>query len=172
MDKNHRDLIVAIKIFFLGFPKSTKSPETSLNLVDVAIEKLLIQSENSTRNYRLIFYYLLKSMIIINQSSMIEYRKKALEYSKKMENILFNNFMKIIDYSVRTSRVSWTGDTIINEGYSLNRNGWCENPYIEDVRSAAYAALDINVSHLDENDTNFLFNVNLKDILERHELFH
>lgn len=167
--------LLVLKSYYLGHAISEKKIifSSALEMIDAAIDFLQSKTDRINRR-RYFFYILLKSEVLRGTEESIEYRKKAQELSHQIDSYsLYKDFMSI-EAATQSKHKShgWQKGIIGNRGVE-HKKQFVYFTYMGPevgVYDSALRALDLDEKDLSEKERRFLFKVNLKELLEKHNV--
>ena len=172
--------ILPLKAFFVGF--SLKRHHDQLKVAET-IEDAINKCSEKNKSLRKAFYLFIKSEITRGTDLGIKNREITKLHCKETNNIdLFNTYMIIADAtSFAYGKVNANGKGAIDRGYGeitidiyqdailsvFNRTDY-DNLKHPDDRYSQFKDHNEENTYLTKKDYNFLFNISLKEILDKH----
>ena len=172
--------ILPLKAFFVGFSlKRHHNQPKVAETIDSAINKCCEKNDS----LRKVFYLLIKSEMTRGTEVSIKNREIAKLHCEQTDNAyLFDVYMRIVDATNSGyGYVDSSGKGVIDHGYYQTKIDIYQDAllsvcvlidpdYLTYINDKTYPVSDHNEenTYLTKKDYNFLFNVTLKEILDKH----
>ena len=172
--------ILPLKAFFVGF--SLKRRHDQLQVAET-IEHAINKCCEINKPLRKAFYLLIKTEITRGTDANIKNREIVKLHCEQTNNEnLFNTYMTIVDAtSFGYEKVDSSGIGVIDQGYYQRRIdiyqdallsicARIDSNYLEYINDKTYPVHNHNKenTYLIHRDYNFLYNITLKEILDKH----
>jgi hypothetical protein len=169
--------LLALKAFYLGRRiADSLTRDEAVNKITAGIRKL--EARNGPNDpLRKIFYFALLAEIFRENGDATIYREAAQKEAGELSSEAFRFYMRIVDATETRRRVGGLG----GEGYITDRGIRNERQatvldnwdWFNDVTyDTATAAVGWDDRHLSKKDKDFLYDMSLREIMEKHGLWN
>ena len=172
--------LLPLKAFYLGFSlkEHVDNHVDLLGIIDTVDESIERCGESESLQTRKAFYLLLKCELTRDTASVTRNREIAKNFCDETDHVdFFHNYMKIVNATLQPKKVVGGGamSTIKQEEISHKEVRYVPKYHgvveigVEIIEyELPLEALDLRKGDLSEKDYKFLYEVTLKEILDRH----
>ena len=163
--------LLPLKVFYLGFSLKDHTDLSKVkDMVDESIDRC---GESENLQTRKVFYLLLKCELTRDTDSIIRNREIAKNFCDETDHVdFFHNYMRIVNATLLSKKVVGGGAMSTIKQDEISDAEFSSINTYQGVVTRRYElplqALGIGRFDLSEKDNKFLYNVTLKEILDKH----